>query len=196
MIVLMVVGLMVLIGIGHTAMEDFGVPKIVPVLLCGLIVGLMFVPKISIGSVSFSVGTVVFFATVLLFWAFRGSLKNKLVCLLYVIGVSAALYGFTWLLGYLNVTNAPIGVYHALAVGFVSFLLTRNTKYGFIVASVSIGVVGALYFVGGKIDLDALFSPAVVAGTTASVLYALVRAALPKRASKPAYYLETGRLVD
>ena len=192
-IVLTVLGIMALIGIGHSAVKDFGLPSLFLVLLIAAVVGLNFIPPFTFGEVSFSIGTLVLIASTLFFWIFKGTLKNRLLCLLITIGLSAALYGVIRLCGYYGVQNwAKINIYYGLIVGFFAFLFTRNAKYGFISGVLSVTVVSLIL----DRNFDLLYTPAILAGSLACVLYATVNALLPRRPSRMAYYFETGRMLD
>lgn len=192
-IVLTVLGVMALIGIGHSAVKDFGVHALVLVLFIAAIVGLNFIPPFTFGEVSFSIGTLVLLAAALFFWIYGGTLKNRLLCLLITVSLAAALYGAIRLSAYSGSEMwGKINIYYGLIVGALSFILTRNAKYGFIAGVLSVAVVSLIL----ERNFDLLYTPAVLAGSASCVLYATVNALLPRRPGRLAYYFETGRMLD
>jgi len=196
-IITIILALMALIGIGNSAVKDFGLPSVVMALLFGLIGGLNFVPQITIGNFSFSVGTALLFLSTLLIWIFKGKIKNRLICLLVTVVLTGILYGAIELGAYYkNAVWGQINFYYALIIGILSFIATRNAKYGFISAVISVGAATVFSSARGAISLDAAFSPAVVAGTVAIILYCVAAKLMPTRPNKASYYFETGRLKE
>ncbi len=192
-IVLTVLGLLVLLGVGHPATKDFSLPSLALVLVIAAIVGLNFIPPVTVGEFSFSFGTLLLVLSALFFWFFKGRLKNKLVCLLIIVSLSSALYAAVRICRYFSVPLwSDVNLYYGLIVGFFSFLATRNAKYGFIAGVLSVTVVSLIT----SKNIDLLYTPAVLAGTLAATLYASVNALMPRRPSKVAYYFETGRMLD
>ena len=196
-IILIVLGAMALIGIGNRILQDFDVPVIALVLVFAAVVGLNFLPTVAIGDFSFSFGTALLFLTTLALWVFRGTLKNRLLCLLITVALSGILYGATRIAAtFGNGLWSSVNYYYALMIGLLAFLLTRNGKYGFIAATLSIMTATLLTQIGGEVSLDAAYSTAVVAAGTSLVLYGLVGRLLPSRPNKMSYYYEMGRLKD
>lgn len=196
-VILIVLGAMALIGIGNRIVRDFDIPVVALVLVFAAVVGLNFLPPVDLGGFSFSFGTALMFLTVLALWAFKGSIKNRLLCLLIAIGLSGVLYGATRLAAYFgNELWANVNFYYALMIGLVAFALTRNGKYGFIASALSIMTATLLTQIGGEVSLDPAYSTAIVAGATSVVLYGLVGRLLPSRPNKMSYYYEMGRMND
>lgn len=195
-IILIILGVLALLGIGASAIKDFAVPTVALVLVFAAIVGLNFIPAVTWGGFSFSFGTALLFLMTFALWLFRGSMKNRVLCLVVTILLSGALYGATRLSAYFNAELwSSVNVYYALMVGFVAFLATRNAKYGFIASVLSVMTATLLTQIGyDVVSLDPAYTPAVVAGGLSVVLYSLVSALMPKRASKVSYYFETGRM--
>ena len=196
-VILVILGVMALIGIGNNAVKDFGVPVIALVLVFAAIVGLNFLPVVTWGNFSFSLGTALLFVVTFALWLFRGSVKNRIVCLLVAIVLAGALYGATRLAAfYGSELWSSVNIYYALMVGFIAFLITRNAKYGFIASVLSVMAATLLTQIGGPVSLDAAYTPAVIAGGLGVVLYSLVAGLMPHRPSKMSYYFETGRMSD
>ncbi len=196
-VILVILGVMALIGIGNNAVKDFGVPVIALVLVFAAIVGLNFLPVVTWGNFSFSLGTALLFVVTFALWLFRGSVKNRIVCLLVAIVLAGALYGATRLAAfYGSELWSSVNIYYALMVGFIAFLITRNAKYGFIAGVLSVMAATLLTQIGGPVSLDAAYTPAVIAGGLGVVLYSLVAGLMPHRPSKMSYYFETGRMSD
>lgn len=196
-VILVILGVMALIGIGNNAVKDFGVPVIALVLVFAAIVGLNFLPVVTWGNFSFSLGTALLFVVTFALWLFRGSVKNRIVCLLVAIVLAGALYGATRLAAfYGSELWSSVNIYYALMVGFISFLITRNAKYGFIASVLSVMAATLLTQIGGPVSLDAAYTPAVIAGGLGVVLYSLVAGLMPHKPSKMSYYFETGRMSD
>lgn len=196
-VILVILGVMALIGIGNNAVKDFGVPVIALVLVFAAIVGLNFLPVVTWGNFSFSLGTALLFVVTFALWLFRGSVKNRIVCLLVAIVLAGALYGATRLAAfYGSELWSSVNIYYALMVGFIAFLITRNAKYGFIAGVLSVMAATLLTQIGGLVSLDAAYTPAVIAGGLGVVLYSLVAGLMPHKPSKMSYYFETGRMSD
>lgn len=196
-VILVILGVMALIGIGNNAVKDFGVPVIALVLVFAAIVGLNFLPVVTWGNFSFSLGTALLFVVTFALWLFRGSVKNRIVCLLVAIVLAGALYGATRLAAfYGSELWSSVNIYYALMVGFIAFLITRNAKYGFIAGVLSVMAATLLTQIGGHVSLDAAYTPAVIAGGLGVVLYSLVAGLMPHKPSKMSYYFETGRMSD
>ena len=196
-VILVILGVMALIGIGNNAVKDFGVPVIALVLVFAAIVGLNFLPVVTWGNFSFSLGTALLFVVTFALWLFRGSVKNRIVCLLVAIVLAGALYGATRLAAfYGSELWSSVNIYYALMIGFIAFLITRNAKYGFIAGVLSVMAATLLTQIGGPVSLDAAYTPAVIAGGLGVVLYSLVAGLMPHRPSKMSYYFETGRMSD
>ncbi len=196
-IILVIIGVMALLGIGQKSVKDFGVPAMALVLVFAAIVGLNFIPAITWGNFTFSLGTALLFITTFSLWMFRGSWKNRISCLLITIVLAGALYGATRLAAFYNSALwSRVNVYYALMIGFIAFLLTRNAKYGFIAGVLSVMAATLLTQIGEPIVLDEAYSWSIVAGTLSIVMFQLVSAMMPARPNKMSYYFETGRMTD
>ncbi|MGN0768601.1 MAG: hypothetical protein ACI4M8_04500 [Christensenellales bacterium] len=196
-VILVILGVMALIGIGNNAVKDFGVPVIALVLVFAAIVGLNFLPVVTWGNFSFSLGTALLFIVTFALWLFRGSMKNRIVCLLLTIVLGGVLYGATRLSAYFgSALWSTVNVYYALMIGFIAFLVTRNAKYGFIASVLSVMAATLLTQIGGPVSLNPAYTPAVIAGGLSVVMYSLTAALMPRKPSKMSYYFETGRMTD
>lgn len=196
-IILVVLGVMALIGIGSNAVKDFGVPVLALVLVFAAIVGLNFIPQMNINYFYFSLGSALLFVVTFFLWLFRGSVKNRVLCLILAIMLAGVLYGATRLAAYFGSEFwGSVNVYYALIIGVISFIVTRNAKYGFIASVLSIMAATLLTQIGGNIILDEAYSWSIVAGGTSIVLYSLVASLMPAKPNKMSYYFEMGRMID
>lgn len=195
-ILLVILGVLALLGIGNNAVRDFGVPVIALVLVFAAVVGLNFLPVVTWGGFSFSLGTALFFVATFALWLFRGSLKNRIISLLIVIVLGGVLYGATRLSAYYGAELwSSVNIYYGLMVGFLAFLATRNAKYGFVSGALAVMAATLLTQIGSPVvSLDLAYTPAVIAAALSVVTYSLVSALMPKRPSKMSYYFETGRM--
>ena len=192
-VILIVLGSLIILGVGREATRDFGLPALFLILLIAAIVGLNFLPPFTVGEVTFSLGTLLLLASSLFFLLVKGTLKNRLICLLLTIVLAALLYGSIRLFDYFGIpVMNEINIYYGLAAGFIAFLFTRNTKYGFIAGVLSVALSSLLL----SRNFDLFYTPAVLAGSLAATLYATASALLPKRPNRMAYYFETGRMLD
>ncbi|NCA68065.1 MAG: hypothetical protein EOM87_08385 [Clostridia bacterium] len=196
-VILVVLGVMALIGIGSNALRDFNIPVLGLVLIFATIIGLNFVPTLSIGNFYFSLGSALLFVMTFFLWLLKGKISNRLLCLLITIVLAGLLYGATRLSAYFNSTLwSTVNVYYALMIGLLAFIFTRNAKYGFIASVLSIMTATLLTQIGGPINLDNAYSTAVIGGSTAVVLFSLVAKMMPSRPNRVSYYFETGRMLD
>lgn len=195
-ILLVVLGVLALLGIGNNAVRDFSVPVIALVLVFAAVVGLNFLPVVTWGGFSFSLGTALFFVATFALWLFRGSLKNRIVCLLIAIVLGGALYGATRLSAYYGAELwSSVNIYYGLMVGFIAFIATRNAKYGFVSSALAVMAATLLTQIGSPVvSLDLAYTPAIIAAALSVVLYSLVSALMPKRPSKMSYYFESARM--
>ncbi|MFA6866918.1 MAG: hypothetical protein WCR54_05315 [Clostridia bacterium] len=196
-IILIILGVFALIGIGTKAIQDFNVPVLGLVLALATIVGLNFVTPFVFNNFVFSIGTgILFFATFAL-WLFRGNFNNKILCLVTILILSALTFGATRL-AYVfgNKTWSSVNFYYALMIGFLSFISTRNAKYGFIASVLTIMIATLLTQINRVIDLNEAYSTAIVSGAFSIVMYSTVSALMPKKPSRMAYYYEMGRMKD
>ena len=196
-IILIVLGVMALIGIGSSAVKDFGVPVMALVLVFGAIVGLNFIPTMTLGYFSFGWGSALLFVMSFAMWLFRGTMKNRIMCLLTIIVLAGLLYGATRIGVFFNSALwSRVNVYYALMIGLLAFVATRNAKYTFIASTLSIMTATLLTQIGEAIVLDEAYTPAIIAAAVGIVLYSLVVAFLPSRPTKTSYYFETARMKD
>ncbi|MBR1747987.1 MAG: hypothetical protein IJ735_07270 [Clostridia bacterium] len=196
-ILLIVLGVMALLGIGNKTVKDFGVPVVALVLVFAAVVGLNFLPTMDLGGFTFDFGTALFFLTVFLLWVFKGTMKNRLMSLLITVVLSGVLYGATRIAAYFgDELWSSVNYYYALMIGLLAFVLTRNGKYGFIAATLSVMTATLLTQIGGEVSLNPAYSTAVVAGALSIVLYEVVTRLVPSRPSKASYYYEMGRMLD
>lgn len=196
-IILIVLGVMALIGLGANAVRDFDIPVLGLVLVLATIVGLNFIVPFTIGNFVFSLGTGVWFLMTFFLWLFKGKWSTKMMCLLVLVVLAGLTYGATRLSLYFGSTLwGSVNYYYALIVGFIAFIATRNAKYGFISATLSIMIATLLTQIGGKVDLNAAYSTSVVAGSLAVVMYSFAARLMPSRPNKFSYYFEVGRMKD
>ena len=196
-VILIILGVMALIGIGYNAIRDFDVPAMGLVLAFAAVVGLNFLPTMNVGNFYFGIGTALFFIATFALWLFRGKMRNKVLSLIITIVLAGTVYGATRLSAYFGSELwANMNVYYALIIGLLSFIVTRNAKYGFIVSVLSVMTVTLLTQIGGTINLDYAYTDSIIAGTVAIVLYSLVAKLMPSRPSKMSYYFETSRMLD
>lgn len=196
-IILIILGVFALIGIGTKAIHDFNVPVLGLVLTLAAIVGLNFITPFEFNNFIFSIGSGILFISVFALLLFRGNLNNKLLCLITILILSSITYGATRLAyAFSNNLWSSVNYYYAIIIGFLSFLSTRNAKYGFIASVLSIMTATLLTQIGHTVDLNAPYSPSIIAGTISLIMYSTVTALMPKRPSRLAYYYEMGRMKD
>lgn len=196
-IILVVLGVLVLIGLGNQALKDFNINSIAMVILIALIVGLNFIPVITVGYFSFRVGTLILYALCVMMFIVKGKWSNKMLSLLLTAVLAGLIYGSTRLsLLFDNAYWGGVNVFYGLIAGFLALMFTRNAKYAFISAVISVMTASLLTQIGGPISLEPSFNWAVVAGATAVVLYTLIVKFLPSRPNKMSYYFEAGRMLD
>lgn len=196
-IILIVLGVMALIGLGSSAIRDFDIPVLGLVLVLGAIVGLNFVTPFRLGNFVFSLGSALLFVMTFSLWLFKGKWSTKMMCLLVIVVLAGLTYGATRLSLFFGSTLwGRVNYYYALIVGFLAFVATRNAKYGFIAATLSIMTATLLTQIGGVVDLNAAYSTSIVASGLAVVAYSFAARVMPSRPSKMAYYFEVGRMKD
>lgn len=197
-IILGALALLSLFGFGKHAMKDFKVNTWVVLGFAALVIGLNFVPAITLGVFSFRVGSAVLVLTAFLLHLVMGTTANKMVTLIVTFIMTAVTYGVTRLAALFNGGMwVDVNWVYALIVGVISFLVLRNAKYAFISSVVSMFAASLLAQIGNPVGyLDAGFNAACVAGGLALVLFSFVKALMPARPTKLSYYFESGRLSD
>jgi len=196
-IILVLLGVMALIGIGSHALKDFNIPSLGVILVFATVVGLNFIPQMNLGNFYFSFGTALFFVLSVLLWALKGKMANRLASFFITVVLAGLVYGATRLSLYYGSTFwGNVNVFYALIVGALAFIATRNAKYGWVTAVLSIMTATLLTQIGGAINLDAAYSWSIVAGALAVTLFALVSRMVPARPGRLGYYFEAGRMLD
>ena len=188
-IILVILGVLVLIGLGNQALKDFNIPTIAAVILLALIVGLNFIPTVETNFLVFSIGSMLLYVLCAILLVVKGKWSNRLITFFITLLLAGLVYGSTRLaLLFDNTFWGGVNVFYALIVGVLAMLFTRNAKYSFISSVLAILIASILTQIGGVINLDAPFSWAVVAGSTAVVLLTLVIRFMPARPNKMSYY--------
>ncbi len=197
--VLGALALLTLVGVFKDARKDFRINEWILAGFAALVIGLNFIPTIVWGGFSFRIGTMILLVGALGLHLVGGKGVNKIFALLLTVILTGITYGVTRIAYMFSGETmwSDVNWVYALVVGLVAFLFTRNAKYGFISGVVSMFGAHVLASIGGDgISLEPAFSPSIIAGGFAMVLYVLVKIFVPKRPSKAAYYFEAGRLED
>ncbi len=203
MIILGVLGLMVIVGLGRPILKDFRVNWIAALAFFALVIGLNFIPLITIGNFTFSVGTALFYLTAFVMFFVYGKFSTQMTAMALGLILGGLIYAATRLslLGG-NAFFATTNYVYALVLGTITFLVTRNGKYSFLSAAIAMLLANLLVQIGSPIGLNYGFDWTLVACGTAFTMYALARLAIDVmekrtgRKSKLAHMFEADRLED
>ena len=203
MIILGVLGLMVIVGLGRPVLKDFRVHWLVALAFFALVIGLNFIPLITIGSFTFSVGTAFFYLTAFAMFFVYGKFPTQMTAMALGLILGGLIYAATRLslLGG-NAFFATTNYVYALVLGTITFLVTRNGKYSFLSAAIAMLLANLLVQIGSPIGLNYGFDWALVACGTAFTMYALTRLIIDfakkksGKKSKLAHMFEADRLDD
>lgn len=203
MIILGVLGLMVLVGLGRPVLKDFRINWIAALAFFALVIGLNFVPIITIGEFTFSVGTALFYLTTFVMFFVYGKFPTQMAAMALGLILGGLIYAATRLsLLSGNEFFGTTNYVYALVLGTITFLVARNGKYAFLASSIAMLLANLLVQIGSPIGLNYGFDWTIVACGTAFTMYALIRLFLDLaekksgRKSKMAHMFEADRLDD
>lgn len=203
MIILGVLGLMVLVGLGRPVLKDFRINWIAALAFFALVIGLNFVPIITIGEFTFSVGTALFYLTTFVMFFVYGKFPTQMAAMALGLILGGLIYAATRLsLISGNEFFGTTNYVYALVLGTITFLVARNGKYAFLASSIAMLLANLLVQIGSPIGLNYGFDWTMVACGTAFTMYALTRLFLDLaekksgRKSKMAHMFEADRLDD
>ena len=203
MIILGVLGLMVIVGLGRPILKDFRVHWLVALAFFALVIGLNFIPLITIGSFTFSVGTALFYLTAFAMFFVYGKFPTQMTAMALGLILGGLIYAATRLsLLSGNAFFATTNYVYALVLGTITFLVTRNGKYSFLSAVIAMLLANLLVQIGSPIGLNYGFDWTLVACGTAFTMYALTRLIIDfakkksGKKSKLAHMFEADRLDD
>ena len=203
MIILGVLGLMVLVGLGRPVLKDFRINWIAALAFFALVIGLNFVPIITIGEFTFSVGTALFYLTTFVMFFVYGKFPTQMAAMALGLILGGLIYAATRLsLISGNEFFGTTNYVYALVLGTITFLVARNGKYAFLASSIAMLLANLLVQIGSPIGLNYGFDWTMVACGTAFTMYALTRLFIDLaekksgRKSKMAHMFEADRLDD
>ena len=203
MIILGVLGLMVLVGLGRPVLKDFRINWIAALAFFALVIGLNFVPIITIGEFTFSVGTALFYLTTFVMFFVYGKFPTQMAAMALGLILGGLIYAATRLsLISGNEFFGTTNYVYALVLGTITFLVARNGNYAFLASSIAMLLANLLVQIGSPIGLNYGFDWTMVACGTAFTMYALTRLFLDLaekksgRKSKMAHMFEADRLDD
>lgn len=203
MIILGVLGLMVLVGLGRPVLKDFRINWIAALAFFALVIGLNFVPIITIGEFTFSVGTALFYLTTFVMFFVYGKFPTQMAAMALGLILGGLIYAATRLsLLSGNEFFGTTNYVYALVLGTITFLVARNGKYAFLASSIAMLLANLLVQIGSPIGLNYGFDWTIVACGTAFTMYALTRLFIDLaekksgRKSKMAHMFEADRLDD
>lgn len=203
MIILGVLGLMVLVGLGRPVLKDFRINWIAALAFFALVIGLNFVPIITIGEFTFSVGTALFYLTTFVMFFVYGKFPTQMAAMALGLILGGLIYAATRLsLMSGNEFFGTTNYVYALVLGTITFLVARNGKYAFLASSIAMLLANLLVQIGSPIGLNYGFDWTMVACGTAFTMYALTRLFIDLaekksgRKSKMAHMFEADRLDD
>lgn len=203
MIILGVLGLMVLVGLGRPVLKDFRINWVAALAFFALVIGLNFVPIITIGEFTFSVGTALFYLTTFVMFFVYGKFPTQMAAMALGLILGGLIYAATRLsLLSGNEFFGTTNYVYALVLGTITFLVARNGKYAFLASSIAMLLANLLVQIGSPIGLNYGFDWTMVACGTAFTMYALTRLFIDLaekksgRKSKMAHMFEADRLDD
>lgn len=195
-IILSILCLFILIGLARNTLKDFSMNAATAIILLLIVIGTNFIAPISIGYLTFSIGTIILYGFCLSLFIIRGKGATKLTAFGIMLLLGGILYASTRIAALLGSSFfSEINYVYAILIGLLAFLFTKNGKYSFITATFSVALVGIILQLGRTVNLNSYFLDAVVVGTTAVVLHGLT-SKLGQKPSKVSYYYEIGRLKD
>lgn len=197
MITLGALGLLILVGLGRNMLKDFHINAIFFVLILAAVIGLNFIPDLYIGAFSFRIGSLLMYLfAFIMFWVF-GRFSSQLTAFAIALILGGLAYAATRLAALTgNSFFATSNWVYALIIGTLTFLLTQNGKYSFVVATIAMMLFNGLVQIGtGAYNLTYGFDWTVIA-VAVSVIMFEVFSRVMHRPSRLAYYFETSRLEE
>jgi hypothetical protein len=197
MITLGALGLLILVGLGRNMLKDFHINAVFFVLILAAVIGLNFIPDLYIGAFSFRIGSLLMYLfAFIMFWVF-GRFSSQLTAFAIALILGGLAYAATrlaMLTG--NTFFATSNWVYALIIGTLTFLLTQNGKYSFVVATEAMMLFNGLIQIGtGAYNMNFGFDWTVIAVATSVVMFEVFSRVM-HRPSRLAYYFETSRLEE
>ena len=196
LITLIILSVFVLLGLATMALKDFKMGTITTFVLIALVILANFIPPITIGILTFRIGTVLFYGFCLTLFFVKGKGSNRGIAFLITIILAGLLYGSIALATlFNNAYFSNINLIYAIGLGLLALVFTKNAKYAFISSAIAILINTIILQIGGQINIGAGFEWAVLTSSISVVLYGILSTAQTKP-SKMSYYFESGRLRD
>lgn len=201
-IILGILALMVVVGLGKPVLKDFKANWIVALIFFALVIGLNFIPVIDLGGFNFTVGTAVFYVVMFVALFIGGKFSSEMIAFALSLVFGGLIYGATRLAVLSD--NAFFGTtnwVYALIIGIISYAVSRNGKYGVLIASNAMLLANMLVQIGEDISLSYNFGWTTLATGIAFTLHAvisLIMSAVSRKNKKARIVenFEAGRLED
>lgn len=195
MITLGIIGLLMLVGLGRNTLKDFHINTIIFLVVLALVMGLNFIPLLSIGVFNFRVGSLLLYLfSFIMLWMF-GRFASKITAFAIVLilgGLAFAATRLAIISG--NSFFATTNWVYAIVIGILSYLFTQNGKYSFTTPLLSMMLFNGLLQIGtAAYNMHFGFNWSVIAMFTGIVLFEVFSRVM-RKPSKLAYYFETSRL--
>ncbi|MDD3946824.1 MAG: hypothetical protein PHI19_03190 [Clostridia bacterium] len=197
MITLGVIGILVLVGLGRNTLKDFHINAIFFVLMIAAVIGLNFIPTLSIGAFSFRIGSLLLYLFAFVMFWFFGRFTSQITA----FGIALILGGLAFAATRLALLGgggffATTNWVYALIIGTLSFLLTQNGKFSFVVSVIAMMLFNGLVQIGtGAYNLHFGFDWTVIALLTSVAMFEVFSRVM-RKPSKLAYYFETSRMEE
>lgn len=205
MIILGILALMIIVGLGRPILRDLKMNWIVPLVFFVAVIGLNFIPVISLGAFSFSIGTLVFYLGIFIMFFIFSRLSSSITAMALGLIAGGLIYASTRI-SYLTGNDyfATTNWVYALVTGILMFAITRNGKYSFLASSIALLLSNMLVQIGSDtISLNYNFGWTMLASGVAFTLHAvsflIMEKWIPKtnmKESRLAHMFESGRLED
>ncbi len=175
MIILGVLALMVIVGLGRPFLKDFRLHWVAALIFFLAVIGLNFIPLIRIGNFSFSVGTAMFYLVILGAFFVKSRFSSAITAFAAGLVFGGLIYAATRVSALTgNAFFATTNWVYALVMGFIAFILARNGKYSFLIASLALMLPNMLVQIGmDGFSLNYGFDWTIVAAGTAFTFHAL-----------------------
>lgn len=198
LIILGVLALAIILGLCKPMIKDFRINAVIVIVFLLCVLGLNFIPTVNIGGFSFRVGTLIFYAGILLMFFIKGRFVNQMTALSIALILGGLAYAGICLsrLSDNNFFGEPNYVY-AIIIGVLAMIFTRNGRYSFIAPAAAMLLVNLISQIGNSsINLDYCFDWTLVAVATGTLFYLVFRKVFTAKPNKMAYYFEAGKLGD
>lgn len=197
MITLGAMGILLLVGLGRNTLRDFHINPIFFVLILAAVIGLNFIPTLSIGAFSFRIGSLLMYVFAFVMFWFFGRFTSQLTAFALALilgGLAFAATRLALLAG--NNFFATSNWLYALLIGTMAFLFTQNGKFSFVVATIAMMLFNGLVQIGtGAYNLHFGFDWTVLAVAISVVMFEVFSRVM-RKPSRLAYYFETARMEE